>query len=76
MAWEIESSEWHLSPADHDRTVERAAMLTATGIVYTASKPKRVLTDRAGVVQMLRATYEQAGNRPRPNLLAERQPRE
>lgn len=76
MAWEIESSKWHLSPADHDRTVERAATLTAAGIVYTASKPKRVLNDRAAVVRMLRATYTQASNRSRPDLHAERQPRE
>ncbi len=36
MVWEIESTEWHLSPEDHDRTVERAAAFTAAGAIYTA----------------------------------------
>jgi hypothetical protein len=70
MAWEIESSEWHLRPADHDYTVRRAAALTAAGVVYTASKPKMVLDDRTGVAAILRATYLQARNRPRPALWA------
>jgi hypothetical protein len=72
MVWEIESSEWHLSPADHDRTVERAARLVAAGAVYTASKPKRVLQDRAGVAATLRNTYAHAARRPRPPLYAVR----
>lgn len=70
MAWEIESGEWHMSPADHDRTVERAARFTAAGVVYTATKPRRVRLDRAGVVATLRATYAQAKARPRPPLHA------
>jgi hypothetical protein len=70
MVWEIESTEWHLSPEDHDRTVERAANFTAAGAIYTASKPKKLRTDPAGVVRILRATYAQAAARPRPPLRA------
>jgi hypothetical protein len=70
MVWEIESSEWHMSPEDHDRTVERAARFTAAGAVYTATKPKRIRTDRAEVARRLKATYAQAKNRPRPALYA------
>ncbi|WP_433556454.1 hypothetical protein ACQPWY_30075 [Pseudonocardia xinjiangensis] len=70
MVWEIESSEWHLSPADHDTTVERAAGFVAAGAVYTASKPKKILTNPEDVVVTLRATYEQARKRPRPPLRA------
>lgn len=70
MVWEIESSEWHMSPEDHDRTVERAARFTAAGAVYTASKPKKIRTDPIGVARVLRATYEQASARPRPPLCA------
>jgi hypothetical protein len=70
MVWEIESSEWHMSPEDHDRTVERAARFTAAGAVYTATKPRRIRTDRMGVVHTLRATYAQAAARPRPPLRA------
>ncbi len=70
MLWEIESTEWHLSPADHDATVERAARFTAAGAVYTASKPKKIKTDPQGVIATLRATYIQAQSRPRPRLKA------
>lgn len=70
MAWEIESTEWHIRPADHDRTVDRAARLTAAGVVYTASKPRKIRLDRAGVIEMLRSTYAHACARPRPALQA------
>jgi hypothetical protein len=72
MVWEIESSEWHLSPADHEYTVRRAAQFTAAGIVYVASKPKMVLTDQAGVMATLRAVYTQAASRRRPSVTARR----
>jgi hypothetical protein len=70
MVWEIESTEWHLSPEDHDRTVERAARFNAAGAVYTASKPKKIRTQPAEVARILRATYAQAAARPRPPLRA------
>lgn len=66
MAWEIESSEWHLSPDDHSRTVERAAEFVAAGVVYTASKPSQVRDDRHAVATRLHATYRHAKARPRP----------
>jgi hypothetical protein len=72
MVWEIESSEWHLSPADHEYTVRRAAQFTAAGALYVASKPKMVLKDRPGVAATLQAVYVQAANRPRPALTATR----
>lgn len=72
MVWEIESTQWHLGPEDHERTVDRAARFVAAGAVYTASKPRRLDADRDGVVAMLRATYGQAAARPRPALRAER----
>jgi hypothetical protein len=70
MVWETESSEWHMSPADHDATVERAAAFTAAGAVYTATKPRKLRTDPNGVVATLRATYARARARPRPGLKA------
>jgi hypothetical protein len=74
MVWETESTEWHLSPQDHDRTVERAARFTAAGVVYTASKPKKIRTQRAEVIRTLRATYAQATARPRPPVRAVPEP--
>lgn len=72
LVWEIESSEWHLSPADHEYTVRRAAEFTAAGAVYMASKPKMVLNDRPRVAATLCAAYIQARARPRPALRATR----
>jgi hypothetical protein len=71
MAWEIESSEWHLSPRDHDRTVHRAADFVAAGVVYTASKPRWLRTERRAVIERLRSTYHHAAARARPMLRAE-----
>lgn len=70
MVWEIESTEWHLSPAEHSRTVERAARLVASGAVYTAAKPRKILDDPGDVIAILRATYRQALARRRPPLRA------
>lgn len=72
MVWEIESSEWHLDPAAHDYTVQRAARFTAAGAVYVASKPKMILSDPREVLAILRAVHAQAAARPRPPLRAER----
>jgi hypothetical protein len=70
MLWEIESSEWHLGPSDHEYTVRRAAQFTAAGVVYVASKPKMVLTDQIDVKATLQAAYAQACLRPRPPVRA------
>ncbi|MBW0115512.1 hypothetical protein [Pseudonocardia abyssalis] len=70
MAWEIESSEWHLSPADHDYTVDRAARFTSAGVVYLASKPKKILRSGPEVLEVLRAAYAHAASRPRPAVHA------
>jgi hypothetical protein len=69
MVWEIESSEWHLGPEEHSRTVERAAEFVAAGIIYTASKPSQVHDDWPAVATRLRATYGHARARPRPPVV-------
>jgi hypothetical protein len=70
MVWEIESTEWHLDPAAHAYTVERAARFTAAGAMYVATKPRKVLTDPRSVVATLRAVHRQAALRTRPPLWA------
>jgi hypothetical protein len=69
MVWEIESSEWHLGPDEHGRTVERAAEFVAAGVVYTASKPSQVRDDWQAVANRLHATYRHARSRPRPQVI-------
>ncbi|CAA9410577.1 MAG: hypothetical protein AVDCRST_MAG66-2015 [uncultured Pseudonocardia sp.] len=70
MVWEIESSEWHLSPEAHDRTVVRAAEFVAAGAVYTATKPRRLRAEQQDVVRTLRETHARALARTRPALWA------
>ena len=71
MLWEIESTEWHLSPAAHEYTVRRAAMFTAAGVVYVASKPKMVLQRLApGGRDAPRRPTPKRRARPRPSLRA------
>ena len=72
MVWEIESTEWHLSPLDHDYTVERAALFTAAGAAYTATKPRKMRLDERTVIEQLKAIHAHATARPRPPLRAER----
>jgi hypothetical protein len=72
LGWEINSVEYHLSPADFARTTERAARLTAAGVVVVPTLPSRLRRDPAGVVRELREAYEVATRRPRPLLKAVR----
>jgi hypothetical protein len=59
-----------LSPSAHEYTVRRAAMFTAAGVVYVASKPRMISNDWPQVAATLRASYDQARARPRPLLRA------
>lgn len=70
MAVEIDSTEWHLSPADHDRSVAKAARFAASGAVYVPCKPRSLDRDERGVIATFRAAYTQAQARPRPPLIA------
>lgn len=42
MAWEIDSREWHFSPADYERTLDRRAAMMAPGIVVVHHMPKKL----------------------------------
>lgn len=75
LAWEIDSVEFHLSPADYARTTERAARMAAEGVLVVPTLPSRLRRDRAGVVAELRSAYRSAANRPRPPLRAVASPR-
>jgi hypothetical protein len=70
MAWEIDSRELHLSPADYERTLERRSAMMAEGIVVLHTLPKK-LTHRGDALDELRRTYASAARRPRPQVIAE-----
>ncbi|MFC4950904.1 hypothetical protein ACFPFQ_46395 [Pseudonocardia sp. GCM10023141] len=72
MAWEIDSTEWHLSPPDHNRTVAKAAAYAAAGIIHVPSQPSTMRLERQLVRQTLISAHAHAANRPRPALLVTR----
>lgn len=69
LAWEIDSYEFHLSPADYARTLERHALMTAAGVVVLHTLPTRLLEEPRAVVAELRGAYALAQSRPRPDLI-------
>ncbi|MBA2310640.1 MAG: hypothetical protein H0W01_15415 [Pseudonocardiales bacterium] len=70
LAWEIDSYEFHLGPADYARTLERHALLTAHGVVVLHTLPSRLRRQPAVVLSELQATFHQAALRPRPTVRA------
>ncbi|RZT84382.1 hypothetical protein EV383_1222 [Pseudonocardia sediminis] len=74
MAWEIDSYEWHLSPADYERTLARRSAMAAHGIVVVHGTPNRLGRDPAGVREELERIHAQCRLRPRPALRVEPAP--
>lgn len=68
LAWEIDSHNWHLSPEDHEHTLARRARLQAAGVIVLSSLPRDLRLNPARTVAHLRAHYELARSRPRPNV--------
>lgn len=63
MAWEIDSTEFHLAPADHDRTTRRHSALTAAGVLVVHTVPSRLRKDPVGVLRDLCGAYDSAASR-------------
>lgn len=70
LAWEIDSYEFHLSPADYERTLERRVAMTAVGIAVVAHSPKRIIDQGTRVLQDLTNNMRAAESRPRPPIIA------
>ena len=68
LAWEIDSLAHHLSPADHEATVLRRALLRRHGAVVVEHLPKTIVASPAMVMADLRSEYQRACSRPRPKL--------
>jgi len=63
LAWEIDSTEFHLSPDDHERTTRRHSALTAAGVLVVHTVPSRLCRDPVGVLRDLRGAYDSAAAR-------------
>jgi len=64
VAAEVDSREWHLSPAAWERTQARHARMSAHGILVLHYAPRRIRSDGAAVVAELRAAIEAGRQRP------------
>lgn len=67
VALEVDSHEWHLSPHDHTRTLDRQRRMGKYGIVVLPFTPKQIRTQPAEVL----ATIRQALETGRPPLNVE-----
>jgi hypothetical protein len=70
LIWEINSYQWHLSPADYAREQERTARFVAAGAPVLPTQPTRLRSDRRTVLQELCGAYERAAVSPRPSVVA------
>ncbi|WP_307795910.1 hypothetical protein [Amycolatopsis sp. 195334CR] len=69
LAWEIDSFEHHYQHADYRQTLARNARYTSLGIVFLQTLPSRLTAEPGEVVKELRAAYEVAKKRPRPQIM-------
>jgi hypothetical protein len=70
LAWEVDSYAFDLSPADATAALRRAARLTAHGVLVVHTPPIQLRDEPSVVGDLLRAAYQQAANRPRPEVKA------
>jgi hypothetical protein len=64
IAIEVDSHEWHMSPHDHDRTLERQRRMGKYGIVVLPFTPGQIRKQPTEVLATIRDTLESARGRP------------
>lgn len=69
LAWEIDSVEYHLSPADYERTLDRRSAMMARGVVVMHTQPSKLRKRPRLVHEELRAMHAQAAGLPPPRLV-------
>ena len=68
FAWDIDSLDWHLAPQQYKHTVERRTRMQNAGIIVLPTLPSAVRDQPERVIADLRAHFELAASRPRPNV--------
>jgi len=61
---EVDSYEWHLSPADADRTRMRHDLMGAAGIIPLHFSPRQIRRERAEVIRLIKNALASGLNRP------------
>ena len=70
VAVEVDSREWHLSPADWERTLARDARMTEHGILVLRFTPRRIHTAGKEVAGQIRSVLASSAARPPPAIVA------
>jgi very-short-patch-repair endonuclease len=60
----VDSREYHLSPEDHERTLERHARMSAHGITVLHFTPRQIRTQPAQVAATIKSALAAARGRP------------
>jgi hypothetical protein len=66
VAVEVDSREWHLSPHDHTRTLERQRRMAKHGLVVLPFTPNQIRKQPAAVIAEIQSALE--NGRPHPTL--------
>ncbi|MFL6123383.1 hypothetical protein [Actinophytocola sp.] len=74
LAWEVDSYAFDLSPVDATAALTRAARLTAHGVLVVHTSPTQLREEPSRVAALLRAAYERAKARPKPEVKAQCNP--
>jgi very-short-patch-repair endonuclease len=64
LAAEVDSREWHLSPADWEHTMRRHARMGACGIVVLHFTPHQIRFEQAMVVETIKAALDSGHGSP------------
>jgi hypothetical protein len=70
VAAEVDSRQWHLSPAAWEATMARHARMGARGIIVLHYPPSRIRTAGRAVAVEIRAALDAAARRPLPHIRA------
>jgi hypothetical protein len=71
VAGELESQEWHLSPAQWAKTIERHRRMSAHGIIVVQVTPRQTRTDPRTIAAELKSAIEKGRQRPPLKIRAE-----
>jgi hypothetical protein len=64
VAVEVDSYEWHLSPADADRTRKRHDLMGAAGIIAQHFSPRQIRRESAEVIRLIKGALDRGLQRP------------
>ena len=68
VAAEVDSKQWHLSPADWEQTMRRRATMTALGIMVLSFTPRQIRDEPEAVLSTIRVALDSRRGLPPLNI--------